>query len=166
MVAVRDESFGMRELRPDDTALLARATLGNVNWSGQRFTMEHVASTPELAHYFTDWPADREFGIVAETTAETSPIGVAWARFFDAHEPGYGFVNERTPEMSVWVASENRGNGLGTALIVQVLEQTRVRGYSAISLSVEDGNPARRLYEYFGFITAQGAAPGTLILHL
>lgn len=157
----------MRELRPGDGPLLAHATWGNVNWSGPRFTLEEVRATPELAHYFAPWPADLEFGVVAERPALASVVGVAWARLFGANEPGYGFVDEHTPEVSIWVAPDHRGHGLGTELMVQVIEQARTRRFSAISLSVESGNPARRLYERLGFAPARGNTdPGTLILHL
>lgn len=162
-----DVVFSMRELRLGDTALLAQATLGNVNWSGPRFTLEQMQTTAELAHYFMEWPADREFGIVAQTTNPVAPVGVVWARVFDADDPGNGFVDDRTPEVSIWVASGHRGNGLGAALMTQILEQARNRGFAAISLSVEDGNPARRLYKRLGFQPApRSTDPGTLILAL
>lgn len=164
MKAARTKGYLMRALGPDETELLAHATLENVNWSGQRFTMEQLRSAPELAHYFAPWPAEREFGTVAETADAASPIGVAWARLFEASDPGYGFVDEHTPEVSVWVATEHRRNGLGAALLARVIERARELGFPAISLSVEHGNPARRLYERLGFLPAPAAEPGTMIL--
>ncbi len=157
----------MRELRSSDGRLLVRATLGNVNWSGERFTLADLEATPELSHYFTAWPPDREFGVVAENAHGLAPVGVAWARVFPADDPGYGFVDEATPEVSVWVSPHRRGQGIGSDLMMQMIEQAREREFSQISLSVENGNPARRLYERLGFVPAgRDTQPGTLILRL
>ena len=101
----------MRELRSSDGRLLVRATLGNVNWSGERFTLADLEATPELSHYFTAWPPDREFGVIAENAHDLAPVGVAWARVFPADDPGYGFVDEVTPEVSVWVSPHHAAAG-------------------------------------------------------
>jgi ribosomal protein S18 acetylase RimI-like enzyme len=59
------------------------------------------------------------------------------------------------PEVTIGVAPAHRGRGVGSALLAALIEQARVRGHQAISLSVEDGNRARLLYERAGF-TAVG----------
>jgi len=46
-----------------------------------------------------------------------------------------------------------RGRGLGTALLAAVLAEA-ARGASAVYLSVDPRNPARRLYQRLGFIAA------------
>jgi ribosomal protein S18 acetylase RimI-like enzyme len=63
---------------------------------------------------------------------------------------GYGYVDAETPELSVAVLPEHRGRGIGTALVIRLLETARVR-YRAVSLSVARENPALRLYEQLGF---------------
>lgn len=153
-----------RPLDGGDHDLLARATLDNVNWSGPRFTLEDVLHTPDFAHYFTPWPGAGDLGLVAESPAGTA-VAVAWLRHFPASDPGYGFVDETIPELSIWVAQPHRGQGLGTALICGLIEQARSRHLPGISLSVESGNPARSLYERLGFVPAgTGFDPGTLLL--
>lgn len=155
-----------RALDDGDRDVLARATLGNVNWSGSRFTLEDVLRTPELAHYFTPWPADRDFGLVVEDPAGTA-IAVTWLRHLPADDPGYGFVDESTPELSIWVAPTHRGRGLGAHLLVTLLHEARSRGIGAVSLSVESGNPARALYEKLGFVAAGAELDAsTLLLRL
>ena len=143
----------IRALRADEQDLLARATWGNMNWAGPRFTLEQVLQMPTFARYFTWWPGTHDFGLVADDAAGF-PSGVVWLRYFDATAPGYGFVDESIPELCVWVAEGQRGRGLGTLLITAILEQSRSLALPAISLSVETGNPARLLYERLGFVPA------------
>ena len=44
------------------------------------------------------------------------------------------------------------GRGIGTALLTALLAMADARGCRAVTLSVEDGNAARRLYERSGFV--------------
>lgn len=119
-----------------------------------------------MAHYFTEWPGTKDFGLVAED-AKGSAVGVVWLRYFAAASPGYGFVDESIPELCLWVAEAQRRRGLGNRLIAGILEQARSSALPAISLSVETGNPARFLYERHGFAPAGlGFDPGTLVLYL
>ena len=80
------------------------------------------------------------------------PVGAAWYRMFDAERPGYGFVDERTPELAIAVVPSARGKGIGSALLDALLERARADGYPAISLSVDRNNAgAIELYERHGF---------------
>ena len=147
-----------------DRPLLRAATLGNLNWVGDRFTEGDLDSTPAFAHYFREWPGDSDFGFVAE--ADGQDVGAVWVVQLTATDPGYGYVADDVPELSIWVADDHRGRGVGGALVDLVVRAARERGLRAISLSVEEGNPARRLYERAGFVPVADAAEGTLCLTL
>ena len=60
----------MRALAPDEMALLEWATLGNMNWCGERFTLADVREKPEFAHYTRIVPERGDFGFVAERHGE------------------------------------------------------------------------------------------------
>jgi GNAT superfamily N-acetyltransferase len=79
------------------------------------------------------------------------PVGAAWYRLFSEDAPGYGFVDERTPELTIAVVPGKRGKGLGEELLRALLDKAREAGHRSLSLSVERANPARKLYERFGF---------------
>jgi GNAT superfamily N-acetyltransferase len=151
----------MRPLQPTDAFLLRVATWLNVNWCGQRFTFAQVDVDPHLAAYHRSVP---DFGFVSTTGSE--PTGVVWVTTFPADAPGYGFVRADVPELSVCVLPGYRGEGHGAALVDAAVSEARRRSLSALSLSVEAGNPARRLYERAGFAPAPGLDPGTLVLEL
>ena len=66
-------------------------------------------------------------------------------------EPGYGFVDEQTPELSIAVAPPHRRKGIGSRLIRAAMDRARADGFRALSLSVAAANPARELYRRAGF---------------
>ena len=146
--------LSVRPLSSRDGDALRRATLGNVNWCGERFSLEDVLANPAIAHYTEFEPERGDFGFIAVGTSGV--VGVAWAQFLGTENPGYGFVAADVPEASLWVAPERRGAGQGRRLLRRLLEESAVRGHDRISLSVEDGNRARDLYESEGFLAVPG----------
>ena len=105
---------------------------------------------PKLARYIDGWGerlGDR--GSIA-FAGSNYYVGAAWLRLFSHDVPGYGYVDDLTPELSVSVLPEWRGCGIGTQLIEATLEQARSQ-FPAVSLSVTPGNPAQHLYERLGF---------------
>ena len=80
------------------------------------------------------------------------PVGAAWFRLFKETAPGYGFVDEQTPELAVAVVPNARGQGVGSALLTALLAEARAGGYGALSLSVDRHNEgAIALYRQYGF---------------
>ena len=81
------------------------------------------------------------------------PVGAAWYRLFETSAPGYGFVDEDTPELTIAVVPSCRGKGYGAELLEALLDRARADGYAQISLSVESDSPAVKLYRRHGFET-------------
>jgi GNAT superfamily N-acetyltransferase len=95
------------------------------------------------------------------------PVGAAWYRLFRADEPGYGYVDEKTPELAIAVVPSKRGHGIGDELLKALLQKARDGGFAKLSLSVEPGNPARKLYERHGFeVVDEGAEAWKMVAHL
>jgi GNAT superfamily N-acetyltransferase len=119
--------------------------------------LDEVLQDERLARYIVNWRRPGDGGVVAE--AEGQPIGAAWYRRFSRNEPGYGFISEDIPELSIAVVPEMRGRGIGRTLLVRLIEQARAEALPALSLSVSVRNPvAMRLYESLGFRTVAGDA--------
>ena len=105
------------------------------------------------ARYVDGWGRPGDAGVIA--LDQGFPVGAAWYRLFRRDAPGYGFVDERTPELTVAVVPSRRGRGFGEQLLSALLQRARADDYDAVSLSVERGSPAIRLYERFGFGTVR-----------
>jgi GNAT superfamily N-acetyltransferase len=104
-----------------------------------------VLREPAVARYVEGWGMRRgDSGLIALVSG--APVGAAWLRCFPASEPGYGFVDESTPELSIAVLSAYRGKGIGSRLLKVLLQ-----GVDATSLSCDPANPAWRLYVRHGF---------------
>ena len=99
--------------------------------------------------YVAGWGRPGDRAVIA--LDDFQRVGAAWYRLFTADEPGYGFVDESTPELTIAVVPNRRGRGHGEELLTALLEQARADGYGAISLSVDRANPSQSLYERYGF---------------
>src|SRR6476646_6754239 len=111
-------------------------------------TADQVLADPRYALYLAGWPRRGDFGLVAE---QEGPVGAAWYRTYTEMSHGHGFVAEDVPELSIAVVASRRHEGIGRLLLVGLIESSEVQGCEALSLSVNHGNPARRLYESVGF---------------
>jgi ribosomal protein S18 acetylase RimI-like enzyme len=167
-VAIMEEkAFTVREATAEDSMTLWAACYEAANWRGDgRLTREQLVNDPELSHYVRGWPCLEDFGVIAET-GNGNALGAAWCRTFAATDAGYGFVAADIPELTIGVLPAYRGNGAGTALLTTLISLGRSRGLRGISLSVEDGNRARDLYERLGFLqTGRNGGSDTLLLEL
>lgn len=121
--------------------------------AGQVPFAPEIVYQPELALYVEQWGQVGDGGFLAAVAHQ--PVGAVWVRLFTSTRPGYGFVNDQTPELSMAILPTYRGQGLGTQLLEKMLEQAHQVGFPAVSLSVSAGNPAQRLYTRLGFEVVQ-----------
>ncbi len=97
--------------------------------------------------YVANWGRPGDAGVIAFDPR--GPFGAAWYRVFTADEPGFGFVDEQTPELTMAVVPSRRGQGVGAELLDALLERARQDGYAAVSLSAETEQTG--FYERNGF---------------
>ena len=100
-----------------------------------------------IARYVDNWGRAGDEALVALEAGH--PIGAAWYRQFPAGAPGWGFVDEETPELTIAVVPSKRGHGTGAELLEALLAQARADGFAQISLSAEPGQTG--FYEQHGF---------------
>jgi GNAT superfamily N-acetyltransferase len=113
-----------------------------------------VLDEPAIRPYHVDFgsgPGD--VGVVA--VADGRPLGAAWVR----QVRGYGFVDDRTPELGIAVVADRRGEGIGMALLTKLFERV-----PRCSLSCDDRNPAIRLYEVFAFEVERRDGEHTVVM--
>ena len=138
------------------------------NWSAdwKKKSRRRVLSAPATAHYIAGWPRDTDLGVIAE--ADGAPVGAAWLRFLPAADRGYGFVAPGVPELTIGVARDWRGWGVGRALLRALAGQARSVGIRQISLSVERKNFAQKLYfsEGYQVVDSSDAHSDTMVKDL
>jgi ribosomal protein S18 acetylase RimI-like enzyme len=104
-----------------------------------------------VSRYVKGWGRPGDTALIA--LDEGFPVGAGWYRLFRRDHPGYGFVDEATPELAVAVVPSRRGRGIGEALLEALVERARVDGYRALSLSVPGEDSALvKFYEKHGFV--------------
>ena len=143
--------MNIRPATKDDDAFLKTMMYEAARWNPDwpREPMAEVLDEPILRRYHEDWGRPVDGGMVAEIDGE--PVGAAWYRLFTADAPGYGFVDERTPELSIAVAPLHRRKGIGGTLLRAAMVNAREEGYQTLSLSVAVHNRSRMLYQRVGF---------------
>ncbi|MGC4816025.1 GNAT family N-acetyltransferase [Micromonospora sp. DT63] len=147
--------FDIRAATPADADFLVDILVEAVNWLPERdWPRERILADPALAHYVTGWMRPTDVGVVAVDPAHR-PLGAAWFRHLSAEDPGYGYVADDVPELTIGVLRAWRGRGVGRALLRAVLDAARDRGIRTVSLSVERANAAVRLYASEGFRTVE-----------
>ncbi|GIG30277.1 GNAT family N-acetyltransferase [Cellulomonas marina] len=161
----------VREATDDDLPVLRAMLLEANNWTGEeRFTPARLLADPHAGRYLAGWRRPGDLGFVASdpSSPDAPALGSIWARPLPAAAPGYGYVADDVPELSMAVAAHARGRGVGTALLSTCVDAGRARGWRAVSLSVEDGNEAaRHLYVRHGFVTVgRNGGADTMLLEL
>lgn len=151
--------MNIRPATEKDVEFLKTMLYEAARWSPDwpREPMEQVLDEPMVRRYHEEWgtrPGDG--GVIAELDGE--PAGAAWYRVFSIDEPGYGFVDDKTPELSIAVLPLHRRKGIGHAILHSCLVQAREEGYQAVSLSVAVHNRSRMMYQAAGFqqVSEQG----------
>lgn len=139
---------------PTDAAFLWQMLYlaGHVAEDGGR--VENLPNHPTLAKWVRDWPARSEFGYVASDDLTQELIGAIWVRFFSPEDASYGYVNDKTPELAIAVLPEYNGHGVGTKLLVALLDEAQRRGVD-VCLTVRADNRAHRLYSRLGFVAVR-----------
>lgn len=108
-----------------------------------------ILDQPDIARYVKEWGREGDFGLVAVDEKE-QPLGAIWLRRLTGDDKGFGYIDERTPELGMALLPQYRGQGIGTHLLARLMT-TAAASYECISLSVAAENPALRLYQRTGF---------------
>lgn len=144
---MRDEwEIAIREATREDAAAIAR--IYNQGIEDRSATLEtQLRSTEERA----EWLAARELRHPVLVAVDSAGMVAGWGSLnsFNAR-PAYAHV----VDFSVYVVREQRGRGIGDALLSALEERARALGYHKMVLAAFPVNSAgMRLYERHGFRT-------------
>jgi len=113
---------------------------------------EDAKHDPHLNIYVHEWGRHSDRGVIAYSTEDSQKLGAAWLRLLTEDKSHYGYHDDETPELAIAVQPEATGQGIGSALLSALIEQVKTE-VPAIVLTVRSDNPAKKLYEHFGFVT-------------
>ncbi|SEN59842.1 Acetyltransferase (GNAT) family protein [Paenisporosarcina quisquiliarum] len=113
---------------------------------------EELLNSPSIKKYYEEWGRKGDTALIA-IDENNQAVGAVWYRLFDESNKGYGYVDNRTPELGIAVTKEARGLGIGTLLMKKIMKQALEDGYKSLSLSVDPENTsAVYIYRQLGFI--------------
>ncbi len=104
-----------------------------------------------LSGYVDGWGRKGDIALIA--IEEGHRLGAGWYRLFRASTPGYGFIDEETPELTIAIVPGRRGEGIGQELLHALVERAQADGFPALSASVERNHPEVHIFEREGFET-------------
>lgn len=117
---------------------------------GQVTPPKSIIKKPELQIYIKDFGTKKDdICFVAEVKGKI--IGAVWVRIMD----DYGHIDNLTPSFAISLLKEYRGQGIGTKLMLTMLNELKIRGYKQASLAVQKENYAVKMYKNVGFEIAK-----------
>lgn len=107
---------------------------------------KNIIASPELRTYVDHFGALKDdFALVAEVKKKV--VGAVWVRIMN----DYGHIDDKTPSLAISLYKEYRGQGIGTAMMKEMLSLLKAHGYKSVSLSVQKANYATEMYRKTGF---------------
>ena len=104
-----------------------------------------IIEQPELQVYIADFGKADDWCLVAEV--KETIVGAVWVRIMN----DYGHIDGESPSLAISLYEEYRHLGLGTALMKEMLQFLKNKGYKQTSLSVQKANYAVNIYRKVGF---------------
>ncbi|MDO5537553.1 MAG: GNAT family N-acetyltransferase [Desulfovibrionaceae bacterium] len=139
--------LSIRDLREDEYGLLEDYLyMALYVPEGCRPHPRDILRIPELRLYYENFGSS-ESDLALACDDDGRVIGICWARIMN----DFSHIDDSTPSLVVSLADGCRGMGLGTKLVLAMLERLRERGYRSVSLSVQVSHPAQHLYRRLGF---------------
>ena len=85
---------------------------------GQRVPSRDILKEQNIEKYLKNWGSGHDHAWVA-FDGEGNPVGAVWIRLLNHENPGYGYLDDDTPELGMAIMSQYRGRGIGSACYTQ-----------------------------------------------
>lgn len=141
-----DPTLRIRPAKPSDAATIIEFVRGLARFEHE--PVEHVRLTARDIWRDGFGPRPAFEVLLAERLGEATPTPVGFALFFPNYSTWEGRVGIHIEDL--FVVEEERGTGVGRALMAAVARVAQDRGAARVDLAVLDWNPARAFYETLG----------------
>ena len=109
-----------------------------------------VIKAPKISVYIDNFgKQNNDYCLIADL--EGNLIGAVWVRILAGEIKGYGNIDAQTPEFAISLLKEYRNQGIGTLLMLKMIDYLKNKGYAQCSLSVQKANYAAKIYQKLGF---------------
>ena len=149
LTGIKRSRYVIRSLRSDETGLLKDFLYEAIFIpEGVEAPEKDIVERPELRVYTDDFGSRRgDNCLVAEIDGRV--VGAVWTRIMQ----DYGHVDDETPSFAISLYKEYRGQGIGSQMMVKMLELLKQQGFKRASLAVQKANYAVKMYKNTGFKT-------------
>ena len=149
MLSDKRNKYVIRSLRKSETELLKDFLYEAIFIpEGVEPPAKEIVEKPELRVYTDDFGSRKgDNCLVADFGGKV--VGAVWTRIMN----DYGHVDDETPSFAISLYKEYRGQGIGSQLMVKMLELLKWQGFEKASLAVQKANYAVKMYENVGFKT-------------
>ena len=145
------KSVVIRSLTKDDLPVLKDLLYESIYLpKGAEPLPRNIIERPEIDVYIRDFGSKKDdYCLLAELNGKIA--GGVWVRILSGKIKGFGNIDPETPEFAISVFKEYRNLGIGTALMLQMIEFMTNKSYKQLSLSVQKENYAVKMYKKLGF---------------
>lgn len=138
--------YQIRKIREDEYTILSDFLYEAIFIpEGMEKPPKSIIEQPKLQVYISDFGKTDDWCFVVEVKEKIA--GAVWVRIMD----DYGHIDNETPSLAISLYEEYRHLGLGTALMREMLQFLKDKGYMQVSLSVQKVNYAVNMYRKTGF---------------
>jgi len=140
-------NYNIRKIREDEYKLLEDFIYEAIFIpEGVEPPPKTIINQPDLQVYIKEFGKEKDdICFVAE--ADDKVVGAVWVR--DMHD--YGHIADGVPSFAISLYKQYRNFGIGTQLMITMLDELKKRGYERTSLAVQKANYAVRMYKKVGF---------------
>lgn len=145
------KSYSIRPIVPTDEGFLWEILYQSFYpFPSKASKLQRMPETFPISQYLKDWGKPDDCGFIAIDTRTRQPIGAAWFRLLTGDEKGYGYVDDRTPELMIAIHPEYQHLAIELCLLNHLLLAAKKR-FESLSVQVSPGKPGWSSCPILGF---------------
>ena len=147
---ITNMEYTIRKLNADEYDVIKEFTYQAIFLRDEKISVPTtVLDRPELKVFYEDFGKPNDECLIVEV--DNKIVGAVWTRILSGEVKGFGNIDDETPEFAISLFKEYRNRGIGTKLMLEMIDYLRNKGYKQCSLAVQKDNYAVKMYKNVGF---------------